>query len=46
MGQPFVFDREFIALARARPGQLNYASAGVGSPQHVTGALCTLTYRR
>jgi len=31
--------REFIALARARPGQLNYASAGVGSPQHVTGAL-------
>ena len=31
--------KEFIALARARPGQLNYASAGVGSPQHVTGAL-------
>ena len=31
--------REFIALARARPGQLNYASAGIGSPQHVTGAL-------
>jgi tripartite-type tricarboxylate transporter receptor subunit TctC len=29
----------FIALARARPGQLNYASAGVGSPQHVSGAL-------
>lgn len=31
--------KEFIALAKARPGQLNYASAGVGSPQHVTGAL-------
>lgn len=31
--------KEFIALARARPRQLNYASAGVGSPQHVTGAL-------
>jgi len=34
--------KEFIALARARPGQLNYASAGVGSPQHVTGALFAL----
>jgi tripartite-type tricarboxylate transporter receptor subunit TctC len=31
--------KEFIAFAKARPGQLNYASAGVGSPQHVTGAL-------
>jgi tripartite-type tricarboxylate transporter receptor subunit TctC len=31
--------KEFIALARAHPRQLNYASAGVGSPQHVTGAL-------
>jgi tripartite-type tricarboxylate transporter receptor subunit TctC len=31
--------KEFIALAKARPGQINYASAGVGSPQHVTGAL-------
>jgi tripartite-type tricarboxylate transporter receptor subunit TctC len=31
--------KEFIALAKARPGQLNYASAGIGSPQHVTGAL-------
>ncbi len=31
--------KEFIALAKARPGQLNYASAGVGSPQHVMGAL-------
>ncbi len=31
--------KEFIALAKARPGQLNYATAGIGSPQHVTGAL-------
>ncbi len=31
--------REFIQFAKARPGQLNYASAGVGSPQHVSGAV-------
>ena len=31
--------KEFIALARRLPGKLNYASAGVGSPPHVTGAL-------
>lgn len=31
--------KQFIVLARARPNQLNYASAGIGSPQHVTGAL-------
>ena len=31
--------KQFIALARARPGKLNYASAGVGSPPHVTAAL-------
>jgi tripartite-type tricarboxylate transporter receptor subunit TctC len=31
--------KEFIALAKTRPRQLNYASAGIGSPQHVTGAL-------
>ena len=31
--------KEFIALARAAPGKLNYASAGVGSPPHVTAAL-------
>lgn len=27
--------RELIAMAKARPGQLNYASAGVGSATHV-----------
>jgi tripartite-type tricarboxylate transporter receptor subunit TctC len=31
--------KEFITLAKAAPGKLNYASAGVGSPPHVTGAL-------
>lgn len=31
--------KEFIALARARPGQLSYASAGIGSPPHVSAAL-------
>ena len=31
--------KEFIALAKAMPGKLNYASAGVGSPPHVTGAV-------
>ena len=31
--------KEFIALAKARPGQINYASAGVGSPPHVSAAL-------
>lgn len=31
--------RELIALAKARPGQLNYASSGVGAPIHVASAL-------
>ena len=31
--------KEFIAFAKARPNQLNYASAGVGSPQHVSAAV-------
>lgn len=31
--------KEFIALAKARPGLLHYASAGVGSPPHVSAAL-------
>lgn len=30
---------ELIALAKARPGQLNYSSGGNGSPQHVAMAL-------
>jgi tripartite-type tricarboxylate transporter receptor subunit TctC len=31
--------RELIALARARPRQLNYASGGPGSTPHLSGAL-------
>ena len=31
--------KEVIALARARPGQLNYASAGTGGSQHLAGEL-------
>ena len=31
--------RELIALAKARPGHLNYASGGVGSTPHLSGAL-------
>ena len=27
--------KELVALAKARPGQLNYASGGVGSAQHI-----------
>ncbi len=31
--------RELIALAKARPGQLNYASAGNGTPHHIAGEM-------
>ncbi len=31
--------REFIALARTRPGVLNYGSSGIGSPNHLAGEL-------
>jgi tripartite-type tricarboxylate transporter receptor subunit TctC len=31
--------KELIELARARPGQLNYASGGPGSTPHLSGAL-------
>jgi tripartite-type tricarboxylate transporter receptor subunit TctC len=30
---------EFIAYAKVNPGKINMASAGVGSPSHVTGKL-------
>ncbi|MGB7034126.1 MAG: tripartite tricarboxylate transporter substrate-binding protein, partial [Xanthobacteraceae bacterium] len=30
---------EFIAYAKAHPGKINMASAGVGGPQHVAGEL-------
>jgi len=31
--------RDFIALAKARPGQLNYASSGNGTTPHLSGEL-------
>lgn len=33
--------KELIALAKAKPRQINYASSGNGSTQHLTGALFT-----
>ena len=30
--------KEFVALAKAKPGSINYASAGIGTPTHVAGA--------
>jgi len=34
--------KEFIALARSRPGQLNYSAAGVGTNPHIAGELFNL----
>ncbi len=31
--------KEFIAFAKSRPGEIKYASGGVGSPPHVNAAL-------
>src|SRR5215471_19122953 len=31
--------KEFIALAKAKPGKLNYASSGTGTPYHMAGEL-------
>lgn len=31
--------KEFIDLARSKPGQINYASAGIGSSPHLAGEL-------
>lgn len=39
--------KEFVALARARPGQLDYASSGIGGSGHLAGELFqTLTGTR
>ena len=37
--------KELIALAKARPGELNYASAGIGTNSHITGELFNLLAR-
>jgi len=34
--------QEFIALAKAKPGQLNYSSAGSGGVQHLAGELFSI----
>lgn len=34
--------KELVALAKARPGELNYASAGVGSPFHLAAEFFNL----
>ena len=34
--------QELIALAKARPGQLNFASAGSGNPNHLAGELINM----
>src|ERR1043166_1914641 len=39
VGLPVESVRELIAYAKARPGQLNYASAGIGTSQHLAGEL-------
>ncbi len=31
--------QEFVALAKSKPGQLNYASSGQGTPYHMAGEL-------
>jgi tripartite-type tricarboxylate transporter receptor subunit TctC len=36
---PAMSVREFIAFAKTNPGRINYASAGVGSMQHMCGEL-------
>ena len=35
--------KEFIALVRSRPGQLNYASSGAGGGQHLAAELFIMT---
>jgi tripartite-type tricarboxylate transporter receptor subunit TctC len=41
-GVPASNVKELIALAKAQPGKLNYASVGTGSPGHIAGELFKL----
>jgi len=41
-GVPAANVKELIALARAKPGQINYASAGIGGTPHLTGEMFAL----
>jgi tripartite-type tricarboxylate transporter receptor subunit TctC len=34
--------KELIALARSRPGEINYAASGIGTNSHITGELFNL----
>lgn len=35
--------KSFIAIARSRPGELNYGSSSIGSPSHMSGELFKVT---
>jgi tripartite-type tricarboxylate transporter receptor subunit TctC len=35
--------KELVAIAKSRPGQLNYASSGIGSTQHLAGEMFKLS---
>ena len=37
--------KDFIALAKARPGQMNYGTSGVGSPSNMSGELLKVLAR-
>ena len=37
--------KEFVAIAKSRPGQLTYASAGSGGVQHLAGELLKITMK-
>ncbi len=40
-GVPATSVKDLLALARAKPGAMSYASGGIGSSQHLAGALFT-----